>query len=189
MTQSSPFSRIAPLPFRAVRKVHENWCSEDCVADITESLMALQEINSKRDLNRQLVVVSICHDRFSAQCIAVRRVIEQLKHDDPMLELVIDVPCLCHLLNNTSTGALSRCEPLQSCVTGVEQMAVLLRKTDAVAAIGKKCPMPPKIMWLYIYDVLSFVIRNGMRIMSALRRRRRRLYCRIVWICVVFWLR
>ena len=78
----------------------------------------------------------------------------------------MDVPCLNHMLNNSFVNTMKSCMEFKNIIESIESRALILRKRDAIDNIGKKCPLPSKTRWLYIYYTLSFMIKNVTRVNS-----------------------
>ena len=157
---NNPFSGLAPVPFRSVEKRNGDWCEQDYASEIETAITCL--------LDAGLVPVAICHDRLASQDSAIRHVLERLA-ENPELSLIVDVPCMNHLLHNCLMSAKKACAPLDAVIGWLSDFAKRLRKDDGVRFLGAKCPLYPETRWLYIVDTISFILRHSERV-RTLRR-------------------
>ena len=168
VTLSNPFSMMAPLPFRSTTKDKE-WNSGDYKAEIETVLTQLKT-------GGRLCPVSICHDRLAAQSTAVTQVIRELcQSPDSSDQLLVDVPCMNHLLHNAFSASL-KIRQYVPLLAHVREFTDLLRSQEAVARIRRKCPQPVATRWLYLADTVSFIIRNRQLIELFLSERFARMH-------------
>lgn len=168
-TLSNPFSSLPPLPFRTTTKEESEWRVQDYKSDIEKTLALLRE-------STQLVPISVCHDRLSAQSEAVRQIsMEFSQCSEGNGQLLVDIPCLNHLLNNAFSATIKH-EKFRWMIRVVEDLAAMIREKAAVKIIGSRCPLPVPTRWLYICDTLSFIIRKMEKINKFLDERFARLY-------------
>ena len=160
-TINSPFSGLAPVPFRSVPKIGQEWCEKDYMTEVETALACLQDTG--------LTPVSICHDRLACQDSAVKHVLAQLGAQNPVYSLIVDVPCLNHMLHNCLINAKNRVSCLRGVIGRISDLAKELRKPEAIMVIGSRCPLYPETRWLYIVDTISFIRRNQSRIRTYLR--------------------
>ena len=152
-TLSNPFSTLPPLPFRTTTKDENEWRIQDYKSEIETTLTTLEE-------GIELVPISVCHDRLSAQAEAVRQVIlEGTRCPVSHRQLLVDIPCLNHLLNNAFT-ATTKNDKFMAMIHNIEGFASIIREKQAVEIIGCRCPLPVATRWLYISDTLSFIVRK-----------------------------
>ena len=97
---ANPFSGVPPIPIHATEKEEHDWCIEDYMTEISS---VLTEMKSRG----KLIPIAICHDRLRAQSVAIDRVLQQLRQgQEPIDGLVVDVPCMNHLLNNSFSSSI-----------------------------------------------------------------------------------
>ena len=163
VTLSNPFSRMAPIPFRATKKEGSEWRIESYAEEV---LTVLSELMSRHTL----IPVAICHDRLASQSTAIRKVLSDLqKSDDPNAQLIADVPCLNHLLNNAFAASLAD-TTVRPMVQGIEDLTKVIRTRDAVNFIGRRCPIPPKTRWIYMADTIHFIVSHQRKIEAYLKQ-------------------
>lgn len=158
-TLSNPYSGMAPLPFRTVQKKGNDWECADYQLEIETAISEIDSYNSMNFDSERIFIVSICHDRLPAQATAVSKVIKMLKEQSDRIPIV-DVSCLNHLIHNSFLGAINRCNAFQSLIEDITFIVSIFRKREAVDFVGKKIPNPPQNRWIYLCDVLHFVIYN-----------------------------
>ena len=158
-TLSNPFSQMAPIPFRTVQKLGSDWKIDDYQNEIETAISEIENYNSNHFENDHIKIVAICHDRLPSQSSAISKVISNIKQHNKIIPIT-DVSCLNHLIHNSFLGALNNCSEFRKLISQIDEFVPLLRKRDAVAFIGKKIPNPPKNRWIYIEDVLSFLVFN-----------------------------
>ena len=157
---ANPFSGVPPIPIHATEKEEHDWCIEDYMTEISS---VLTEMKSRG----KLIPIAICHDRLRAQSVAIDRVLQQLRQgQEPIDGLVVDVPCMNHLLNNSFSSSIDG--RFQKMIAFVDDFADRLRTRDAVLHIGTKCPVRPPTRWIYITDTLSYIVRRRARIQQFL---------------------
>ena len=159
-TISNPFSLMLPVPFRSTKKEENDWIIEDYIEELETITSQIISLNDMQDLNNHIIITGICHDRLVTQSSAVRIFLSNLKISNPIQGLIVDVPCLNHLLNSSFVCAKNECNAFKEIVKQIEEKAVILRKRDGINFIGKKCPLPPETRWLYICDTLTFIDQN-----------------------------
>ena len=159
ITLSNPFSGMAPLPFRSVKKEGSDWGILEYQEEIETSLAEIQSYNFKHFENEKINVISVCHDRLPAQSAAISKV---LSNNNIKFEFgpVVDVSCLNHLIHNSFLGVINKCNELKKLIPTIEELITTLRKGDAVKFIGKKMLHPPKTRWLYLCDSLAFIVQH-----------------------------
>lgn len=161
-TISNPYSGCAPIPVRCTKKEGNEWTTADYVTEISTIIAELVSSGC-------FIPVAICHDRLSAQATAVRRVLTMLEGPASELNgLIIDVPCLNHLLHNSFTATLKRKE-FQAMIDVIKSFAQMLQKREALNILQRKCPLPPATRWLYIADTLGFIVSHVAKIQEFLR--------------------
>ena len=159
-TLANPFSDLPPIPFHATEKNDQEWCAEEYVTELSSILTELKT-------GEKMIPVAICHDRLCAQASAVARTLNLLKQsDDPTDGLLVDVPCMNHLLNNAFSSCLRG--KFKIMIQEVNDFADRIRTREAASYIRKKCPVPPATRWLYITDTLGFILKNKQRIQQFL---------------------
>ena len=157
---ANPFSEVPPIPIHATEKEGNDWCIEDYMSEISS---VIAEMKSRG----KLIPVAICHDRLRAQSVAIDRVLQQLRQgEEPTDGLIVDVPCMNHLLNNAFS---SSCEgKFKKMISDVDQFANRLRTRQAILEIGTKCPVRCPTRWIYITDTLNYIVRRRARIQQFL---------------------
>lgn len=161
-TINNPFSLMAPVPFRTIEKVDSDWGEAEYENEILEGLKFCSEIG--------LTPVAICHDRLPAQAIAVKKALQIAQTIDPKFCLVVDVPCINHVLHNCFIHSMKKSQDLKHMIDEIDQIAKYLRSHDVIQILKKKCPLYPQTRWLYIVDTIAFIRRNQ-EIINSIRAR------------------
>ena len=162
-TLGNPFSSVAPVPFHATKKEGCDWRIQEYYTEIETILTELKSAGN-------IIPVAICHDRLRAQSTAVARVLSKMRESvDPTDCLVVDVPCLNHLLNNSFASAIEG--RFRGLIQKVGNFARVLRTRDCILRLGRKCPTAPATRWLYVTDILAFIITNRPAIQQYLMER------------------
>ena len=81
--------------------------------------------------------------------------------------MVLFIPCHNHIINKAFEHAISSCAELNTVVTMIDDLSVLLRKPSAQKN-RIKIPNIPKTRWLYSYDVALWIIKRKKEINDAL---------------------
>ena len=164
VTISNPYSSQKPLPFDLfIKDGPTDWSAQDYY----EALEA--QVARLISLRKRLIPVAVCHDRLLCQSLAVRRLVEVLAEGDNGI-VVVDCPCLNHLLNTVFTHTLDM-PGLKVIVKKIGALATHLRKRDAVFHLKRHCPYPPKTRWLYLCDTLAFLYQHKDAIISYFLQR------------------
>lgn len=158
-TLSNPFSGMAPLPFRSVKKEGPEWAIDEYQQEIETSLAEIQSYNFIKDESEKIIVISICHDRLASQSVGISKVVTN-PNIKQAIGPIVDVSCLNHLIHNSFLNTINKCAELKTLIPKIEEITTILRKREAIEFIGRKMPHPSKTRWLYICDSLLFIIRN-----------------------------
>ena len=106
-TFTNPFSDRPPIPSHATKKEDQEWCIEDYVPEIS---CIFAELKSRG----KVVPVSVCHNRLSSQAPVVIQTLHQMKESqDPSNRVIIDIPCMNHVLSKGFTRASNNAERLK----------------------------------------------------------------------------
>jgi hypothetical protein len=88
--------------------------------------------------------------------------------DNPEHSVILHVCCFAHLLNlgvDTRTDGRT----LSRIIDMVGDLQLFLRKCDAISFIGKKCPALASTRWLYLVDIVEFLLeRRALRNVNLL---------------------
>lgn len=114
-TINNPFSGMTPVPFRTIEKTDSDWGEEEYENEILEGLKFCYELG--------LTPVAICHDRLPAQAIAVKRAIEMAETIDKKFSLVVDVPCMNHILHNCLINSIKKSQDLRFMINEIDEIA------------------------------------------------------------------
>ncbi len=110
-------------------------------------------------LDKNIFICSIIVDNLRSQT----KGIELLKNttDDPRIRSITIVHCFCHLISLAFSNTIKLCPHLDILITNIKAIVTILRKNTSVQFIGKKCPCIVENRWIYIYDVLKFILDNS----------------------------
>lgn len=147
---------IKPYLYRLVRNTN---------FDYTDYYIYTEEIvNQLLDYNMNVSSIIIDNLRAQTKGIEYFRQISE----DPRVKGIQIVHCFCHLMSLTFTTTLKLNAHLQKLVNDVKNIITILRKADSVVFIGKKCPLIVETRWIYIYDVLEFILDNKNDVLTLL---------------------
>lgn len=110
-------------------------------------------------------ICAICGDGLPAQ-------VKALNHWEedgalyPGLKTVY-IRCTCHLLNTAFQHAVRNCPALEHRFQQIQSLIVVTHKFEFRKLIGIPVPKIPDTRWLYIYDVLHFLIANEQKIVDV----------------------
>lgn len=113
-------------------------------------------------------ICSITTDNLPAQVRGWK--IFQETIDDLFIKAVLRIPCYAHLINLVFKDA-ARCSSwLAQTVNSVLAIVKIIRKPEAVNKIRRKCPTISQTRWLYIVDILLFLLSNRIAINNFLQK-------------------
>ena len=107
-------------------------------------------------LDKGIEICGIVTDGLAAQTKGLKSWINL--HEDSRVKAIIHVPCLAHSMNNVFVHLYSSNEKLRSIVDSISNLIPMLRTKEALEIIGRKCPKLVKTRWLYICDILRYLI-------------------------------
>lgn len=81
-------------------------------------------------------------------------------NDDPFIQAIFRVPCYAHMVNLIFSDSLQLSANLNKYINSAIDIAKLARKNDAVKFIGSKCPSFSQTRWLFIVDILLYLLSN-----------------------------
>lgn len=90
--------------------------------------------------------------------------------DDPFIKAVFRIPCYAHLINLVFKDAVRLSSWLAQTINSVLTIVKIIRKPEAVNIIGRKCPTISQTRWLYIVDILLFLLSNRVAINDFLQK-------------------
>lgn len=110
--------------------------------------------------NNDLILLAIIVDNLKPQVIGLNKV---LQSPDNYIRSIIHIPCFAHMTNLVFVNLLSLPQ-FKSQVNEILELTNILRKKEAVQNIGLKCPSISKTRWLYLFDILLFILQNQEKI-------------------------
>lgn len=123
-TMNSLFSGMDPVPFHLIEKVGSDWGEEDYENEILEGLKFCHDICH--------IPVSICYDWLPVQDIAVKIAIYIAETIDKKFILVVDTPCINHILHNYYIHSMKNSHDLQCMVNELGEIARYLRSPNVI---------------------------------------------------------
>lgn len=118
-------------------------------------LVFFSDVFDKIEENR-INICSITIDSLTAQVRGLKTFFQT--NEDPFIQILYRVPCFAHMINLVFKD-LVKCSPLLSeTINLVFAIVKLIRKPDTIKFIGTKCPTISKTRWLYIADILLFLL-------------------------------
>lgn len=117
-------------------------------------------------LDQDIYISSIIVDNLRAQTKGIDFLIKS--STDKRITPIIIVHCFCHLISLVFTNTIKACPHLQELISDIKTIINILRKNSSVQFIGKKCPCIVETRWIYLYDVLNFIVMNSEDIATIL---------------------
>ena len=75
-----------------------------------------------------------------------------------MVESILKIPCFGHLCNNVFLDLSKKNQDFKIIISDIMSIAHLLRTKSAVDFLHVKCPSISTTRWLYIVDIIFFMI-------------------------------
>lgn len=112
--------------------------------------------------SNNIYISSITTDNLPAQTLGWENFKETV--DDPFIKIVYRIPCYAHMMNLVFSDVIKRSEKLREYINTILVIVKSIRKTEAIEFIGSKCPSQSTTRWLYIVDILLFILNNREKI-------------------------
>jgi hypothetical protein len=84
----------------------------------------------------------------------------QCSAEEPLLNRLLYIPCLCHRLNNAYQTLFRECAPFQAFLIDLRTIGKTCRKPANRRHFNRLCPEFVETRWLYDHRILTFVITN-----------------------------
>ena len=110
-----------------------------------------------------LVVCGIVIDNLKAQVSGLKHFL-RIFAADPMKGSIKHVPCFAHMANLVFIHAAKRSPLLAKIVIDVAKLVKALRKTEVRKELGEKCESICPTRWLYLVDVLAWILQREEKI-------------------------
>lgn len=78
--------------------------------------------------------------------------------EDPLICSLYRIPCYAHMINLVFLNSNKKSIKLQQIINSVLDISKLIRKNEAINFIGCKCPTFSPTRWIYIVDILLFLL-------------------------------
>lgn len=78
--------------------------------------------------------------------------------EDPLISSLYRIPCYAHMINLVFLNSTKKSIKLQQIINSVLEISKLIRKKDAIDFIRCKCPTFSPTRWIYIVDILLFLL-------------------------------
>ena len=78
--------------------------------------------------------------------------------DDPNIKALFRIPCFAHMINLVFLNAMKKSPNLKSVVSKILEIMKIARSRECVQFINASCPSYSRIRWLFIVDVLLFLL-------------------------------
>lgn len=103
-----------------------------------------------------IYICSLTSDSLPAQVKGWKTFLET--STDPMIKAIYRIPCFGHMLNLVYKDIVRESELLCQTISIILSIVQIIRKPQAIDFIGSKCPTVSKTRWLYIVDILLFLL-------------------------------
>lgn len=110
----------------------------------------------EKALSLNIHICSITTDNLRAQINGWNTYITTT--DSPYLQAMYRVPCFDHMINLVFKDIIKRSELFSKAINKTLQILKEIRKPECVEFIGSKCPTYSPTRWLYIVDILLFIL-------------------------------
>jgi hypothetical protein len=111
-----------------------------------------------------LSICSIVVDNLAAQSKGLRDFLKN--SNDARIAPIKHIPCFCHTISLVFTNSVTKCAHVSSLVDDVIQWQTTLRTRFSTSILEKKCPLVPRTRWLYLTDVLAYIVQHETDIMK-----------------------
>ncbi|KAK8841870.1 hypothetical protein M9Y10_026822 [Tritrichomonas musculus] len=115
------------------------------------------KVFSKFESNN-IYISSITTDNLPAQTLGWENFKETF--DDPFIQIVYRMYCYAHMMKLVFSDVIKRSEKIREYLNNTLVIVKCIRKTEAIEFIGSKCPSQSTTRWLYIVDILLFILNN-----------------------------
>lgn len=112
----------------------------------------------EKALSLDIHICSITTDNLRAQVNGWNTYITTT--DSPYLQAMYRVPCFDHMINLVFKDIIKRSDLFSKTINKTLHILKVIRKPDCVQFIGSKCPTYSPTRWLYIVDILLFILHN-----------------------------
>jgi hypothetical protein len=156
VSNPSRLLRILPLePYE-----NTNWNAENYETFFHEVVASLsQEVEGS-----SVEICGVICDNLPAQVAGLRRF---LSSDEGSRTGIQHVRCLNHMTNLVFIYAI-RTKPFTEVVDGLPALVSILNTPESVAITGRRCPKLIRTRWVYLVDVLGFVMSRLPAVQTAL---------------------
>lgn len=105
-----------------------------------------------------IFISSVTFDKLPAQMLGFKQL--QSTTNDPFVQAILIIPCFGHMTNNVFLELTKTNEEFKALIEQVLKTAHFIRTNSAVKFLTNKCPTISTTRWLYIVDVLLFLIHH-----------------------------
>jgi hypothetical protein len=109
-------------------------------------------------LSYDVSVCSIVVDNLAAQSKGLREFLEN--SNDSNIAPISHIPCFCHTISLAFTNSVTKCGHVAPLVESVLDWQKTLRDRFPASILEKRCPLIPRTRWLYLTDVLTFIVQH-----------------------------
>lgn len=124
-------------------------------ADSLFYMNCFSQVFQKCDENH-LYISAITFDKLPAQSAGF--LLYQQTSNNPFVESILKIPCFGHLCNNVFLDLSKKNHDFKIIISDIMSIAHLLRTKPAVNFLNVKCPSISTTRWLYVVDILFFMI-------------------------------
>ena len=129
---------------------NENYDSVQYELYVEAQLQKLFEAN--------IICCGIISDNLAAQVSGIRECLYDTL--DKRKHAISHVPCFAHLSNLVYVNVLNRDPVFKRLTEQICSMSMTLRKPVIVEVLGAMCPVVCRTRWLYVVDVLAWILRR-----------------------------
>ena len=111
--------------------------------------------------NAQIHILCFIGDGLQAQVNALSGMhADSLQNRTPEFRAVFFMPCFLHKINLIVPHSVSKYKWFAEVVREYHQLTILLRKQAARSELKQLCPLLVKTRWVYLYDVVAFLVKH-----------------------------
>jgi hypothetical protein len=156
LSNPSRLTRVHPLePYN-----NDNWTSDRYAAFFRDIVTTI----SRDEVSPRIEICGIICDNLPAQVAGLR---EFLSSEQGQARGIMHVPCLNHMINLVLTHVIKDAV-FSDRIKNLPQVIRVLNKPESIEMVGRRCPKIIQTRWVYVVDVLGFILHHLPDVQSAL---------------------
>lgn len=125
----------------------------------------------QRLFGTNVICCGVISDNLAAQVSGIRECLSNAS--DKRKQIISHIPCFAHMINLVFVNVMTRLQSLKTLTQEICSVGVTLRKPIMAGLIGTLCPVICRTRWLYIADVLAWILKRRRSLNSMFLKARK----------------